>query len=68
MCNHNCIFLVIFVGDGRQVNVWRNESAAWPVANPVLTCASLTNSGFPSNFIADPFLYVQVYALSLTVF
>ncbi|CAN7141864.1 unnamed protein product [Brassica rapa subsp. narinosa] len=41
------------------VNVWRNESAAWPVANPVLTCASLTNSGFPSNFIADPFLYVQ---------
>ncbi|CAH8379325.1 unnamed protein product [Eruca vesicaria subsp. sativa] len=41
------------------VNVWRNESAAWPVANPVLTCASLTNSGFPSNFVADPFLYVQ---------
>ncbi|KAL0874890.1 hypothetical protein Bca101_024595 [Brassica carinata] len=41
------------------VNVWRNESAAWPVANPVLTCASLTNSGFPSNFVADPFLYLQ---------
>ncbi|CAH8324383.1 unnamed protein product [Eruca vesicaria subsp. sativa] len=41
------------------MNVWRNESAAWPVANPVLTCASLTNSGFPSNFVVDPFLYVQ---------
>ncbi|KAJ4869005.1 Glycosyltransferase family protein 64 protein C5 [Raphanus sativus] len=47
------------------VNVWRNESAAWPVANPVLTCASLTNSGFPSNFVADPFLYVQGNTLYL---
>lgn len=31
------------------------------MANPVLTCASFTNSGLPSNFVADPFLYVQVY-------
>ncbi|KAL1201451.1 Glucosamine inositolphosphorylceramide transferase 1 [Cardamine amara subsp. amara] len=56
----------VFYGDSpfslkpiEAVNVWRNESAAWPVANPVLTCASLTNSGLPSNFVADPFLYVQ---------
>ena len=43
-----------------QANVWRNESAAWPVANPVITCASVSNAGFPSNFVADPFLFVQV--------
>lgn len=41
------------------MNVWKDESAAWPVANPVLTCASPSDSGFPSNFVADPFLYAQ---------
>ncbi|KAJ7974969.1 glycosyltransferase family protein 64 protein C5 [Quillaja saponaria] len=41
------------------MNVWRNESAAWPVANPVVTCASASDAGFPSNFVADPFLYVE---------
>ncbi|PRQ58417.1 hypothetical protein RchiOBHm_Chr1g0359101 [Rosa chinensis] len=45
------------------MNVWRDKSAAWPVANPVVTCASVSESGFPSNFVADPFLYVQVIAL-----
>ncbi|XP_020573014.1 glycosyltransferase family protein 64 protein C5 [Phalaenopsis equestris] len=40
-------------------NVWRNESAAWPVANPVFTCAMPSNSGFPSNFVADPFLFIK---------
>ncbi|KAM7265690.1 hypothetical protein ACFE04_003373 [Oxalis oulophora] len=40
-------------------NVWRDESAAWPVANPVLTCASVSAAGYPSNFVADPFLYIQ---------
>ncbi|KAL5709655.1 Glucosamine inositolphosphorylceramide transferase 1 [Ranunculus cassubicifolius] len=40
-------------------NVWKNESAAWPVANPVVTCASISEAGFPSNFVADPFIYVQ---------
>ncbi|CDY14152.1 BnaC02g02690D [Brassica napus] len=60
----------VFYGDSpftlkpiETINVWRNESAAWPVANPVLTCVSLTSSGFPSNFLAGPFLYVQVYTL-----
>ncbi|GMH10220.1 hypothetical protein Nepgr_012061 [Nepenthes gracilis] len=40
-------------------NLWKNESAAWPVANPVITCASASDAGFASNFVADPFLYVQ---------
>uniref|UniRef100_A0A1D1Y1X6 Glucosamine inositolphosphorylceramide transferase 1 n=1 Tax=Anthurium amnicola TaxID=1678845 RepID=A0A1D1Y1X6_9ARAE len=40
-------------------NVWRNRSAAWPVANPVFTCASASDAGFPSNFVADPFLYID---------
>lgn len=41
------------------MNVWKDESSAWPVANPVVTCASISNVGFPSNFVADPFLYLQ---------
>ncbi|XP_076898163.1 glucosamine inositolphosphorylceramide transferase 1-like [Bidens hawaiensis] len=41
------------------MNVWENKSAAWPVANPIVTCGSVTDSGFPSNFVADPFLYVK---------
>jgi hypothetical protein len=36
------------------------NGSAWPVANPVLTCASATHAGYPSNFVADPFLYLQV--------
>lgn len=40
-------------------NLWKNESAAWPVANPVITCASASGAGYPSNFVADPFLYIQ---------
>ncbi|KAF6985890.1 hypothetical protein CFC21_003704 [Triticum aestivum] len=35
------------------------NGSAWPVANPVLTCASATDAGYPSNFVADPFLYLQ---------
>ncbi|KAL7589265.1 hypothetical protein Lser_V15G36451 [Lactuca serriola] len=42
-----------------DMNIWDNKSAAWPVANPILTCASVTNSGFPSNYVADPFLYAK---------
>lgn len=42
------------------MNIWKDASAAWPVANPVVTCASPSSIGFPSNFVADPFLYVQV--------
>ncbi|XP_059443078.1 glucosamine inositolphosphorylceramide transferase 1-like [Corylus avellana] len=56
----------VFYGDSpfslksiETMNVWKDESAAWPVANPVLTCASVSDAGFPSNFVADPFLYVQ---------
>ncbi|KAK8958468.1 hypothetical protein KSP40_PGU002589 [Platanthera guangdongensis] len=35
------------------------KSSAWPVANPVLTCASVSSAGYPSNFVADPFLFIQ---------
>lgn len=30
------------------------------MANPVFTCMSPTNTGSPSNFVADPFLFIQV--------
>eukprot|EP00887_Chlorella_sp_A99_P007508 scaffold2.g7508.t1 len=33
----------------------QDTAVAWPVANPVLTCASVTDSH--SNFVADPFLW-----------
>ncbi|XP_052199425.1 glucosamine inositolphosphorylceramide transferase 1-like [Diospyros lotus] len=56
----------VFFGDSpfslkpiETANVWRDESSAWPVANPVVTCSSASDAGFPSNFVADPFLYVQ---------
>ncbi|KAL3649960.1 Glucosamine inositolphosphorylceramide transferase 1 [Castilleja foliolosa] len=56
----------VFYGDSpfslkpiEAMNIWKNKSAAWPVANPVVTCASLSNTGVPSNFVADPFLYVK---------
>ncbi|GAB2250513.1 hypothetical protein Droror1_Dr00016763 [Drosera rotundifolia] len=60
----------VFFGDSpfdlrpiEDKNVWKDESAAWPVANPVITCATASDSGFPSNFVADPFLYIQDDAL-----
>lgn len=34
-----------------------NSSVSWPVSNPILTCAEVTDS--PSNFVADPFLWVD---------
>ena len=43
-----------------QANVSNDETAAWPVANPVVTCASVSDAGYPSNFVADPFLFIQV--------
>lgn len=56
----------VFYGDSplslKPIEDWnerRNESKAWPVANPVLTCAVPTNLGYPSNFVADPFLFMQ---------
>ncbi|XP_073016470.1 glucosamine inositolphosphorylceramide transferase 1-like [Primulina eburnea] len=56
----------IFYGDSpfslkpiEAMHIWKDKSAAWPVANPVVTCASPSNAGFPSNFVADPFLYQQ---------
>lgn len=54
---------IIFAG--WQENRRDESSAAWPVANPVFTCASVADAGYPSNFVADPFLYVQVLVLTL---
>lgn len=45
---------------GGQEGRSNGNSSAWPVANPVLTCATPTEAGYPSNFVADPFLYVEV--------
>ncbi|XP_047332218.1 glucosamine inositolphosphorylceramide transferase 1 [Impatiens glandulifera] len=56
----------VFYGDSpfslqpiENVNIWKEDAKAWPVANPIITCASLTDAGFPSNFVADPFLYTK---------
>lgn len=49
------------------MNVWKDETGAWPVANPVVTCASASDAGFPSNFVADPFLYVLVITFLLYI-
>lgn len=42
-----------------QVNIRNDKSSAWPVANPILSCASVTDASYPSNFVADPFLFIQ---------
>lgn len=34
-----------------------NSGVSWPVANPILTCAEVSDS--PSNFVADPFLWID---------
>ncbi|GJN23714.1 hypothetical protein PR202_gb11384 [Eleusine coracana subsp. coracana] len=36
-----------------------DKGAAWPVANPVVTCADVEGSGFSSSFVANPFLFIQ---------
>ncbi|KAF5179425.1 Glucosamine inositolphosphorylceramide transferase [Thalictrum thalictroides] len=44
-------------------NVRIDDNAASRVANLVVTCASVSEAGFPSNFVADPFLcqkYVRI--------
>uniref|UniRef100_A0A804M226 Glucosamine inositolphosphorylceramide transferase 1 n=1 Tax=Zea mays TaxID=4577 RepID=A0A804M226_MAIZE len=56
----------VFLGDSpfslKPVEHWRISSgpgAAWPVANPVVTCADVAEAGFPSSFVANPFLFIQ---------
>ncbi|KAK1279886.1 hypothetical protein QJS04_geneDACA015161 [Acorus gramineus] len=46
-------------------NLRDGNSSAWPVANPVFTCASVLDAKYPSNFVADPFLFIQDSALYL---
>ncbi|CAM6083117.1 unnamed protein product [Calypogeia fissa] len=40
-------------------NLQNDAGAAWPVANPVITCASIKDPENPSNFVADPFLFLK---------
>jgi hypothetical protein len=76
-CLECCVYVVGFCGAGRSLLlcvVWFGQEgrssangSAWPVANPVLTCATATEAGYPSNFVADPFLYIQVRQLLLAL-
>ena len=52
--------LIWFAQEGKS----SANGSAWPVAKPVLTYASATNAGYPSNFVADPFLYLQVRSVN----
>ncbi|OEL37167.1 Glycosyltransferase family protein 64 protein C5 [Dichanthelium oligosanthes] len=56
----------VFLGDSpfslKPIEHWGISSgggAAWPVANPVVTCADVAAAGFPSSFVANPFLFFQ---------
>ncbi|XP_002983855.2 glycosyltransferase family protein 64 protein C5 [Selaginella moellendorffii] len=42
-----------------KLSVNNDAGSAWPVANPVLTCASASDGNHASNFVADPFLYLR---------
>ena len=61
-------FFISGVWNWVQMNVWKDEIAAWPVANPVLTCASVSDAGYPSNFVADPFPYDQVLVFNYFIY
>jgi hypothetical protein len=49
-----------------QWGVSSDEGAVWPVANPAVTCADVSEAGFDSSFITNPFLFIQVLTLSPT--
>ncbi|KAL6637621.1 hypothetical protein ACP70R_025193 [Stipagrostis hirtigluma subsp. patula] len=56
----------VFLGDSpftlKPIEDWGISSgggAAWPVANPVVTCADVEEAGFPSSFVANPFIFIQ---------
>ncbi|KAK1645224.1 hypothetical protein QYE76_063029 [Lolium multiflorum] len=56
----------VFLGDSpfnlKPIEHWgisNDEGAAWPVANPAVTCADVAEAGFPSSFVANPFLFIQ---------
>ncbi|XP_040378289.1 glucosamine inositolphosphorylceramide transferase 1-like [Oryza brachyantha] len=62
----------VFLGDSpfslEPIEHWgisKADGAAWPVANPVVTCADVEESGFPSSFVAKPFLFLQGDAIYL---
>ncbi|KAL6893660.1 hypothetical protein ACP4OV_007758 [Aristida adscensionis] len=56
----------VFLGDSpfslKPIEHWGISSgggAAWPVANPAVTCADVEEAGFPSSFVSNPFLFIQ---------
>ncbi|KAF8681828.1 hypothetical protein HU200_045269 [Digitaria exilis] len=56
----------IFLGDSpfslKPIEQWGisgGGGATQPVANPVVTCADVMEAGFPSSFVANPFLFIQ---------
>uniref|UniRef100_A0A453H355 Glucosamine inositolphosphorylceramide transferase 1 n=7 Tax=Aegilops tauschii subsp. strangulata TaxID=200361 RepID=A0A453H355_AEGTS len=56
----------VFLGDSpfalKPIEHWgisADAGAAWPVANPAVTCADVAQSGSPSSFVASPFLFLQ---------
>ncbi|XP_062212061.1 glucosamine inositolphosphorylceramide transferase 1-like [Phragmites australis] len=56
----------VFLGDSpfslKPIEYWGINSdagAAWPVANPAVTCADVAKAGFPVSFVANPFLFIQ---------
>lgn len=50
-----------------QWGISKADGAAWPVANPVVTCAEVEDAGFPSSFVAKPFLFLQVLRTSFSL-
>lgn len=64
----------VFLGDSpfslEPIEHWgisKADGAAWPVANPVVTCAEVEDAGFPSSFVAKPFLFLQVLRTSFSL-
>ncbi|KQK13756.1 glycosyltransferase family protein 64 protein C5 isoform X2 [Brachypodium distachyon] len=56
----------VYLGDSpfslKPIEHWGisdDRGAAWPVANPAVTCADVSEAGFPSSFVANPFLFLQ---------
>ncbi|XP_044979668.1 glucosamine inositolphosphorylceramide transferase 1-like [Hordeum vulgare subsp. vulgare] len=58
----------VFLGDSpfalKSIEHWgasadAGAGAAWPVANPAVTCADVAEAGHPSSFVASPFLFLQ---------
>jgi hypothetical protein len=45
-----------------QWGISSDEGAAWPIANPAVICAGVSEAGFDRSFVANPFLFIQVWS------